>query len=69
MTKYIEILRSVVGFEVRVVNDGHVLRRFTYPMIEGARKSAAAWTVAYGDCEVRDLTGDKADPQAENPLE
>ncbi len=69
MTKHIEILRSVAGFEVRVINDKRVLRRFTYPTIKGARKSAAAWTVPYENCEVRDLTGEKTDPDAENPQE
>jgi hypothetical protein len=58
MDKRIEILDSVVGFEVRVVSeDGRTLRRFTYLTVEGARKGASAWTAAYANCEVRDLTG------------
>jgi hypothetical protein len=59
----IEILeRSVksyeVHYEVRVVDaDGTIVRTFTYPKIERARKAARAWTAAYGNCRVDDLTG------------
>jgi hypothetical protein len=57
MSKCIEILDNIDGFQVRVVNDdGKALRRFTYRTVEDARKAASAWTVAYDNCEVRDLT-------------
>jgi hypothetical protein len=57
MDKRIEILDSVDGFQVRVVNgDGSTVRRFTYRTVEDARKAASAWTAAYDSCEVRDLT-------------
>jgi hypothetical protein len=43
MTMHIEILKDVVkgvaGFRVRVVDaDGHIVRTFTYPTIESARR-------------------------------
>jgi hypothetical protein len=70
MTKHIEILQGVHGFEVRVVDaNGRVLRRFTYATIEGARTAATAWTVAYDNCEVRDLTSSKAEPDIEKSRE
>ena len=57
MDKHIEILDSIDGFQVRVVNDdGSTVRRFTYQRVDDARKAASAWTVAYDSCEVRDLT-------------
>jgi hypothetical protein len=30
---------------------------FTYPTIEGARRAAKAWTVAYGNCPIDDKSG------------
>jgi hypothetical protein len=55
----IEILeRTSTGYEVRVVTtNGRTIRVFTYPTIESARKAAAAWTVAYGNCPVVDKSG------------
>jgi hypothetical protein len=59
MTMHIEILKDVVkgvaGFRVRVVDaDGHIVRTFTYPTIESARRAARAWTVAHGNCPIVD---------------
>ena len=55
----IEILEHTPkGYEVRVVaTNGRTIRAFTYPTIESARKVAAAWTVAYGNCPVVDKSG------------
>jgi len=39
--------------------EGRTVRMFTYPTIESARRAATAWTVAYGDCLVKDKTGMK----------
>jgi hypothetical protein len=48
------------GFEVRVVDDnGRLVRTFTYPTIESARKAAKAWTLAYGNCRIDDKSGVK----------
>jgi hypothetical protein len=57
---HIEILKDVVeGFRVRVVDrDGLTLRTFMYPTIESARKAARAWTVAYGNCPIHDMSGE-----------
>jgi hypothetical protein len=59
---HIEILKDVVkgvaGFLVRVVDaDGRIVRTFTYPTIESARRAARAWTVAYGNCPIVDKSG------------
>jgi len=55
----IEILKHK-GFQVRVVDaKGQTIRMFRYPTIEAARRAAAAWTVAYGNCWVNDKTGVK----------
>ena len=58
---HIEIMKDkVIGFQVRVVNDdGQILRMFVYRTIESARRAAAAWTVAYGNCEILDKSGVK----------
>ena len=55
----IEILaRSVKEYVVRVVDaDGRIVRAFNYPTIQSARKAARAWTAAYGNCPIDDLTG------------
>jgi hypothetical protein len=59
---HIEILKHAIqGFQVRVVDaGGRTLRMFTYRTIEGARRAAQAWTVAYGDCPIRDKLGEDA---------
>jgi hypothetical protein len=56
---HIEILKDAVkGFQVRVVDaDGRIVRTFTYPTVEGARRAARAWTVAYGNCPIVDKSG------------
>jgi hypothetical protein len=58
---HIEILpHRSTGYDVRVVDaGGRTVRTFTYPAIEGARKAAWAWTVAYGNCPVVDKSGVK----------
>ena len=58
---YIEILKDPIkGFQVRVVDSaGRTVRIFTYPTIECARRAAAAWTVAYGNCRINDRSGVK----------
>jgi hypothetical protein len=58
---HIEILKGdFKGFRVHVVDaGGRTVRTFTYPTIEGARKAARAWTVAYGNCPVVDKSGVK----------
>jgi hypothetical protein len=58
---HIEILKDVVkGFQVRVVDaDGRIVRTFTYPTIESARRAARAWTVAYGNCPIEDKSGER----------
>jgi len=58
---HIEILKHPIkGFQVRVVDaEGRTVRMFTYQAIESARRAATAWTVAYGDCRVKDKTGMK----------
>jgi hypothetical protein len=57
----IEIVKDkVVGFQVRVVNDdGQILRMFVYRTIEGARVAAAAWRVAFDECEIVAKSGVK----------
>jgi hypothetical protein len=62
---HIEILKHSIkgpikGYEVRVVDaNGRLVRTFTYPTIESARKAARAWTVAYGNCPIDDKSGVK----------
>jgi hypothetical protein len=62
---HIEILKHPIkgpikGYEVRVVDDnGRLVRTFTYATIESARRAAKAWTVAYGNCPIRDKSGVK----------
>jgi hypothetical protein len=44
-------------FEVRVINNrGLTTRKFTYGDLQQARRAAAAWSAAYGDCPVIDQT-------------
>jgi hypothetical protein len=44
-------------FEVRVIDDqGLTTRKFTYNDVRRARRAAAAWSAAYGDCKVVDQT-------------
>jgi hypothetical protein len=56
---HIEILKGdLKGFRVRVVDaDGRIVRTFSYPTIDGARRAARAWTVAYGNCPIVDKSG------------
>jgi hypothetical protein len=56
---HIEILKHPIkGFQVRVVDaKGQLVRMFTYPTIESARRAAKAWTVAYGNCPIDDKSG------------
>jgi len=56
---HIEILKHPIkGFQVRVVDsEGATVRMFTYRTIESARRAAAAWTVAYGDCKIAQELG------------
>jgi hypothetical protein len=56
---HIEILKHPIkGFQVRVVDaKGRLIRMFTYPTIESARRAAKAWTVAYGNCPIDDKSG------------
>jgi hypothetical protein len=58
---HIEILaHKPTGYEVRVVDaDGRTIRMFTYSTLESARRAARAWTVAYGNCPIRDKSGVK----------
>jgi hypothetical protein len=57
---HIEISKAINGFQVRVVDaDGHIVRTFTYPTIEGARRAARAWTVAYGNCPIVDKSAER----------
>jgi hypothetical protein len=53
---HIEILKHPInGTQVRVVDaGGRTLRMFTYPTIECARRTAAAWAVAYNNCRIND---------------
>ena len=54
--KHIEILESMEGFDVRVVDDdGTTLRRFSYRRVKDARNAASAWAAAHENCEVREL--------------
>jgi len=47
--------------EVRVISDqGLTTRRFSYPDLLAARRAAAAWSAAYGDCEIIDPKQRKA---------
>jgi hypothetical protein len=47
-------------FEVRVINDrGLMTRKFTYGNLQQARRAAAAWSAAYGDCPVIDQTAER----------
>jgi hypothetical protein len=49
----------IKGFQVRVVDvEGRTLQMFTYQTIEGARRAARAWTVAYGNCPIKDKSGE-----------
>jgi hypothetical protein len=51
-------VERIKGFQVRVVDaDGRIVRTFTYPTIEAARRAARAWTVAYGNCPTEDKSG------------
>jgi hypothetical protein len=44
-------------FEVRVIDDqGLTIRKFTYRDLQQARRAAAAWSTAYGNCPVIDQT-------------
>jgi hypothetical protein len=44
-------------FEVRVIDDqGLTTRKFTYGDLHQARRAAAAWSTAYGNCPVIDQT-------------
>jgi hypothetical protein len=56
---HIEISKDAVkGFRVHVVDaDRRTVRTFTYPTIEGARRAARAWTVAYDNCPIVDKSG------------
>ena len=62
---HIEIVKHPIkgpikGYEVRVVDaNGRLIRMFTYPTIESARRAAKAWTAAYGNCPIRDTSGVK----------
>jgi hypothetical protein len=60
-TMHIEILKDRTrGFQVRVVDaNGRLIRMFIYATIESARRAAKAWTVAYGNCPIRDKSGVK----------
>ena len=50
----------IKGYEVRVVDaNGRLIRTFTYPTIESARRAAKAWTVAYSNCPIDDKSGEK----------
>jgi hypothetical protein len=49
-----------IEFQVRVVDaDGRIVRTFTHPTIESARRAARAWTVAYGNCPIEDKSGER----------
>lgn len=42
-------------YEVRVINDrGLTTRKFSYGDLQQARRAAAAWSTAFGDCPVID---------------
>jgi hypothetical protein len=58
---HIEIVKHPIkGFQVRVIDTGgRTVRLFIYPTIESARRAAAAWTVAYGNCPINDRSGVK----------
>jgi hypothetical protein len=44
-------------FEVRIIDDqGVTTRKFTYSDAQHARRAAAAWASAYGDCPIIDQT-------------
>ena len=60
-TMHIEILKDrTKGFQVRVVDaNGRLIRMFIYATIESARRAAKAWTVAYGNCPIRDKSGNQ----------
>ena len=60
-TMHIEILKDRTrGFQVRVFDaQGRLIRMFIYATIESARRAAKAWTVAYGNCPIRDKSGVK----------
>jgi len=57
---HIEIVKNPIkcpikGFDVRVFDaKGRLIRLFTYPTIESARRAAKAWTAAYGNCPIDD---------------
>jgi hypothetical protein len=47
-------------FEVRIIDDqGLTTRKFTYNDVQRARRAAAAWSTAYGDCPVMDQTAER----------
>jgi hypothetical protein len=51
------IVRTGRAFEVRVIDDHDLTKRkFTYGNLKQARRAAAAWSAAYGDCPVIDQT-------------
>ena len=53
----IVIVSADGAFEVRVIDDqGLTTRRFTYGNLQQARRAAAAWSTAYGNCPVIDQT-------------
>jgi hypothetical protein len=62
---HIEIVKHpmkcpIKGFDVRVFDaNGRLIRLFTYPTIESARRAAKAWTVAYNNCWINDKSGMK----------
>jgi hypothetical protein len=51
----IVIARTPDSWEVRVIDDkGLTTRRFAYRNLLAARRAAAAWSVAYGNCKIID---------------
>jgi hypothetical protein len=47
-------------FEVQVLDDqDRTIRKFTYLSVQQARRAAAAWSTAYGNCPVIDQTEQK----------
>jgi hypothetical protein len=56
----IVIVGTNAVFEVRVIDDhGLTKRKFTYSDVQHARRAAAAWSTAYGDCAVIDQTEER----------
>ena len=55
MSMKIVIIRTPDNYEVRVINEhGLTTRVFTYRDLQAARRAAAAWSTAYGNCEIVD---------------